>query len=169
MRTTALLALLCVAACATGPQIEATARPGVDFSQFQTWDWIPKEHERVPDAFAQNEQADRRLRAAIESHLALEGLKRSPENPDLYVTYVTGVKDSLGETVWGQGYGATGPGRSHGAMNRREAQIIIEFVDTRSMERVWRGWGKITIDHFQDASPIAQEALDALFELYPPK
>lgn len=169
MRTTALVTILLLAACATGPQVESTARPDTDFSKFRTYDWIPKEYERVPDAFAQNVRADRRIRAAIDEHLARKGLTKTDENPDLYVTYVTGVRDSLGETVWGQGYGASGPGRSHGAMNRREAQIIVELVEVKSMERIWRGWAKVTIDHFQDANPIAREALDELFELYPPR
>lgn len=169
MRTTTLIACLFLAACATGPEIDSTGRPGTDFSLFKSYDWIPKEHERVPDAFAQNAQADRHIRKSIDGHLAREGLAKTPEDPDLYVTYVTGVKDSLGETVWGQGYGASGPGRSHGALNRREAQIIIELVEVKTMERVWRGWAKVTIDHFEDSSPVAKEALEKLFEEYPPK
>jgi hypothetical protein len=153
----------------TRPQIDSTGRPGTDFSKFRSYAWIPKDMERVPDSMARNAQADRSLRALIDGHLAREGLAKVGEKPDLYVTYVTGVRDSLGETVWGQGYGGSGPGRSHGALNRRDAEIIIELIEVATMERVWRGWAKVTIDQFEDASPIAERALEMLFEEYPPK
>lgn len=170
MKPTLFIASLLVAACASSnPRIEVTSHPAVDFAAFRTYDWIPKERERKADAFAQNAAADRRLRQLIDQHLASKGLEKTSENPDLWVTYVTGVKDLLGETVWGQGYGASRPGGGGTTNNRRDAQIIVDLIRVEPETPVWRGWAKIHIDQFQDADPIATRALDKLFAEYPPR
>jgi len=158
-----------LAACATSAQIEVKSHPDVDFAAFRTYAWLPKDEERKPDGFAQNAAADRRLRQLIDGHLATKGLTKTDGSPDIYVTYVTGIKDSLGETVWGQGYGASRPGGGGATYNRRDATIVIDLIQGDPRELVWRGWAKVTIDQFKDADPIAVKALDRLFAKYPPK
>jgi hypothetical protein len=160
----ALLALL--GACESSIQADADVDPSTDFSRFRTFDWLPAAEERTPDAFADNPLADRRIRELIDRQLRSKGLRRTAGEPDLYVTYVTGIRDSLGETVWGRGYGGAG-GISGQISNRRDATLIVDILRVQPRQLVWRGWAKSTIDQFQNSDPIAVEAVQKMFEKYP--
>jgi hypothetical protein len=168
MRTLLLLlaATVFLPACTSAITADAESDPSTDFREFRTFAWLPAAEERPPDAFAHNPAADRRLRQLIERHLEKRGLERTNDTPDLYVTYITGIRDLLGETVWGRGYGGAG-GNSGQTFNRRDATLIVDLIRVEPRQLVWRGWAKATIDQFQNSEPVATEALEKMFAKYP--
>lgn len=55
---------------------------GTDFSKYKTYKWV-----NVPNAQYPNQILDGQIRQAIEAQMALKGLSKTEENPDLYVAY----------------------------------------------------------------------------------
>src|SRR5688572_22155832 len=59
---------------------------GTDFSKYRTYKWV-----KVPNAQYPNQIVDDQIMRAIDGQLALKGLTKSEDNPDLYVMYQAAV------------------------------------------------------------------------------
>src|SRR6185295_16164336 len=93
----------CVAASAQ--DVKYNFKQGTDFSKYKTYKWV-----RVPNAQYPNQILDEQIIRAIDAQLAMKGLTKSEENPDLYVTYQAALNQekqwnsySTGGDYWGWG------------------------------------------------------------------
>jgi len=125
-----------------------------------------------------NTLLDSRLKDAVTATLTSKGWTRTNENPDIWVvmhvrlstqtqinTYNTGWGYG-----WGWGWGGTGMTTST-VQQIPVGTLIIDLVDTKAKELVWRGTASDTID--QNATPDERDknirnALNKLFENFPP-
>lgn len=118
----------------------------------------------------------KRVRAAIDNTLFTRGIKRAEGKPDLWVVLHTRTKnDKLITTYdmgWGWGWGWGGGGYSTSRVSDVPVgTLVIDLVDTKARELVWRGVASRTIDPgetAQDRTGKIQEAVDKLFEGFPP-
>ena len=156
-------------ACST-TDVTSDYKKGVDFSKYRTWAWIPINEMRAPDPMAQNERADRFIRTGIERELVNRGYPMRPGSPDFYVSYITGVKDDLGTTAWGYGYGGQAwAAEGIQAYNYREGTLIVDVIDADKRELIWRGWAEGVINTFEEPDQLVREAVQKIFAEFPPE
>jgi hypothetical protein len=147
-----------------------------DFSRYETFAWAraPKEAVGSPQArlLANNPLLDRRIKNAVTDQLMKKGFKADNKTPDLLIVYHVGVKDKINVSNWGYGYGPYwGPGRVD-VYGSREGTLIIDFVDARQKELVWRGIAQKALP--EGGSPESRErqlndVVRSLLAKFPPK
>ncbi len=167
-----LPAVAVLAACSSISTTEDYDR-ATNFSQYKTYEW------KTVDPI-QNQILEQRLKSAVESTLSSKGLRKSAENPDLWVVPHTRLDKqtqiSTYNSGWGYGYGWRG-GYGGGGMTASTVSeipvgtLIIDLVDANKKQLVWRGTASKTLE--PDASPEAKEkninaALQKMFAGYPP-
>ncbi len=141
----------------------------IDFTKVRTWEWLPKEEWRKPDAVAQNDRVARGILNAIDDHLTRRGFRHIADTPDFLVTFLTGVRDGLGDTRWGYGYG--GQERYGGSIptsNYREGRLVIDFLDAKTRTVIWRGWAEVEVGGYEDAMVRLRTIVDKVLTQFPP-
>jgi hypothetical protein len=130
-----------------------------DFSRYTTFVWAraPKEAVGSPQAqlLANNPLLDKRIKNAVTDQLMQKGFKPNNSSPDLLVVYHVGIKDKINVSNWGYRYGPYwGPGRVD-VYGYREGTLIIDFVDAKKKELVWRGIAQKALS--EGGSPESRE------------
>jgi hypothetical protein len=84
---------------------------------------------------------DARLKKAVNSQLEARGLKQHPDNPDFLITYHTGSEEKINITSYGYGYGPYWGawGGPFEVQQYTEGTLVLDFVDAKSRQIVWRG------------------------------
>lgn len=106
-----------------------------DFSGIRTYAWAP-----LPDQAPGENLTRRRIEAAVNDGLAARGYGQSGE-PDLRVVVHLGTEDKIDVVDWGYGYGRgwRGGRRDISVYNYTQGTMILDMIDARSNEVVWRG------------------------------
>jgi hypothetical protein len=172
-RTRALIPLLLVGALALAAcsSISTTVDydRSVDFTRYRTYSW--REGNRVP-----NPRADRRIKAAVDRALESRGLTRVEDGGDLRAVYHGRTRreivvDSY-NPAWGYGW-RWGWGRG-GFTTVRAIPIgtlIVDLVDRRENELVWRSTASSVIDRYAEPEERARDldrAVEKMFKSFPP-
>lgn len=188
MKTSKLFLLVALLSVGIGSAMAQDIRynfdKDTDFSKFKTYKWVV-----LKDASQFNDLADKSIKKAIDSQLALKGLtKTDADTADLYIGY----QGSIGQekqftsfnSSWGYGpgwYGGGWYGYGGGPMSSTTTgststiyigQLAIDMYDSANKDLVWRGVASKTLD--PKAKPEKQEkninkAMAKLFKKYPPE
>jgi hypothetical protein len=121
---------------------------------------------------------DQRIVSALKTQLAAKGFTPSP-TPDVFVTYHVSVekqKDisaySMGGGPYGWGWGG-GWGQTDVRVNEIPiGTLVIDMVDAKKNQMVWRGMGTKEIDPQAKAEKRdknVNEAVEKMLKHYPPK
>lgn len=153
-----------------------------NLSEYRTFAWMPPARHRNASANG-NMAADAKIKDAATAALQNKGLKLNQRNPDLIVSYSTAVGKGTRTYYYPEyyGYGGFYPGFGLGwGWNRpyyyynapfayggigvnqeqyKEGTLIIDLIDRRSRQIVWRGFGVGEVHH----NP--QKDIDALPEV----
>jgi len=121
------------------------------------------------------------VRDAIDKTLGARGFTRTADaatKPDLWVvTRVRSKNDKL-ITAWGSGGGGWGWGWGGGGWMSARIQdvpvgtLVVDLVDAKQKEVVWRGIARRDVGNEEtpkERAEVVQEAVDRLFEHFPPK
>jgi hypothetical protein len=168
----ALLATGC-----SGIRVSQDYDPNTDFSGLRTWYWMA----RAPssDPRVDNDLIDGRVRDAVERHLGSRGYRRVPTGEgDFGVGYHLAIQGKIDvqtiDRYYGYGYGGWygGMGTETYVRQYDEGTLILDVVDSRSQQLVWRGTGQAEVH--QDTSPEQrtariQEAVDKILAQFPPQ
>jgi hypothetical protein len=172
------LALLTgVSACA--PKVNVEQRANVNFSRYRTFDFADTEVKTSGDQnpLLRSAITQDRIKQAIASELAKRGLRQVETNPDFLVTthtFVEKAERTVYDTQPAAGYaypysvGYRGRflpvnygywyGPSYYSQPRteqyREGTLVIDFIDARSNNLVWRG---SIADPVDDAGRLGSE------------
>jgi len=119
----------------------------------------------------------RRVEAAIGRTLESKGLAKADGTPDLWVVLHTRTRNERQVTTyntgWGWGWGWRGGYWTTARVeNIPVGTLVVDLVDTRAKELVWRGAATRVVDSQETAQERAgkiQEAIDKIFADYPPK
>jgi hypothetical protein len=170
-RTLALLAVAALAVACSTLQTTADWDKAANFSNYKTWAW-------KDDGSIKNDILNRRIQTLVGAELGKKGLTRSDDNPDLWVAVHGRLsKETQINTYnsgWGYGYGWYGGGMGMSTSTVQEIPVgtlIVDLVDTRKKEMVWRGTATDTLKPERSPDEREQalsEALAKLFEKYPP-
>lgn len=164
----------CVAASAQ--DIKYNFLQGTDFSKYKTYKWI-----QIPNAQYPNSILDDQIKRAIDSQLALKGLTKSEDNPDLYVAYQVAVNQekqwnsySTGGDMWGWGGWRGWGGMSTTTTTSSTINIgtlNLDMYDVGLKKQVWRGEASKTLGSGKDPRKVEKnlnKAMAKLLKKYPP-
>ena len=134
-----------------------------NFAQYKTFDFMPHK--------SGNPLNNKRVEAAIEQELVAKGLqKQTAGRPDLLVAYHTNVKDKIDVDTYGYRYGRYGRrvGTYTTVQKYQQGTLVVDLVDAKEKELVWRGWAKGEVN-----DSIAKEKIDdtvgKILDKYPPE
>ncbi len=87
---------------------------------------------------------DARVVAALEAELKRKGFKRSPNNPDLFVSYAVAMDAPLSGSEFNEAYADEFPivipePAPNQELNYHQGAMIVDFVDSASRKLLWRG------------------------------
>ncbi|MGH7596601.1 MAG: DUF4136 domain-containing protein [bacterium] len=134
-----------------------------NFAQYKTFDFMPHR--------TGNPLNNKRIEAAIKQELIAKGLqKQAAGKPDLLVAYHTNVKDKIDVDTYGYRYGRYGRrvGTYTTVQKYQQGTVVVDLVDAKERELVWRGWAK-----GEASESIAKEKIDdtiaKILAKYPPQ
>lgn len=153
---------------------------GANFAAYKTYLWIEQPVAPTGDAktaVRTNTLLEKRIRSDVDAELAAKGMVPVTENPDAYLTYYVGVDRKIDVQDWGYSYPRYPYGGWYGGggvdvYEYKEGTLIVDIVDAKNNQLVWRGTATKTID--ENASPEQREAnlkavVEKMFMSYPPK
>jgi hypothetical protein len=150
----------------------------VDFRSYKTFDWIEQPTSPAGNAQQAQQRSDllaKRIRNAVNSELGQKGMWRDTGNPDLLLVYHTGVQNKVNVTDWGYSYGRGyygGYGSNIDVYSYDEGTLIVDLIDTKTKELVWRGSAKKALSSNpspEEVDKTITTAVAAIFSKYPPK
>ncbi len=166
-----VLGLVGLAACQT-VKVDTDYDETVDFSSYQTFDWMPQPREATRNPQI-NDIMDNRIKRAIEGELIAGGYQKNRSGrPDVYVVYHTTTQRQVDRTYierWG--YGRRGRFRRTGAVrveSYKEGTLIIDLVDAERRELVWRGTATGAVSDLRQTEKKLFGAVERIFEVFPP-
>ncbi len=172
--------LFCVVLLAAGCSSVSVSHdfdPKVDFASLRTYGWIAAPQSASSDSIqrelASDSLVEGRVKQAVNQQLALKGLRETTQNPDFLVAFHTGVQDKTDIQSWGYGYGYWGMGGGGiSTINYQEGTLILDFVDPKTNNLIWRGVGKEVVGQGGMSPEKRQERIDnaveQILKKYPP-
>lgn len=153
----------------------------INFAELTKWNWLEMTKDTGSHKYHVDGLNDRRIREGLEQQLTAAGLTKVPAaEAQILVNYLTKVENktdvntfytSFGYypySVRGFGAGLQADTRVH---EYKEGTLIIDIVDAKSKELLWRGAGSDTIKEGRtpaERTEQIQDALKTIFEAYPP-
>ena len=153
-----------------------------DFRSYKTFDWLdnrPGIGENVRARIQEHQLFDKWLRTAVAAEFGAKGLERDEVDPDLLVIYHVGAGGEIDVTDWGYRYGIAyfgGYSRDIDVYAYREGTLVLDLIDAKTMDLIWRGSAQNTIDEKPtDEKPTPEqieqkigEAVKTMLGYYPP-
>jgi hypothetical protein len=134
-----------------------------NFAQYKTFDFMPH-----PGG---NPLHNKRVEAAIEQELVAKGMqKQATGRPDLLVAYHTNVKDKIDVDTYGYRYGRYGRrvGTYTTVQKYQQGTIVVDLVDAKEKELVWRGWAKGEVNDSVSKEKV-DDTVGKILDKYPPQ
>jgi Domain of unknown function (DUF4136) len=163
-------------ASAAAQTVKYNFLPGTDFSKYKTYKWV-----RVPNAQYPNQIMDTQIMQSIDAQLALKGLTRSEENPDLVVAYQVAVNQekqwnsySSGGDMWGWGrWGGWGGMQTTTTTSQtiNIGTLNLDIYDAAAKTQIWRGEASKTLGSGKDPEKVKKnldKAMAKMMKNYPP-
>jgi hypothetical protein len=152
-------------------EVKTDYNHSADFAQYRTFDW--KLPQRSTNGIVDNALVAARIEQAVDSQLMTKGLQQVNSNADLHVIYHIGAKSernidyfpSFGYRRWGWWGGST-------YVNRYiKGSVVIDLVDARTNQLVWRAFLTDTGSHLADVqtNKAVAKMVSKAFKSFPPK
>jgi hypothetical protein len=168
------LSLALASAACSSYHVTTDHDESVDVSSIRTWDFMPH-REAAPGSLAGNTLVEKRVKAAVERELAAKGMRRTSDSPQVVVALHSITRDRLDATswpTWGPGWhgrwGHWGGYPSVTVFQWTEGTLVVDLVDTRTNDLVWRGTVTEALDEKSGSAESVDEAVRKLFEAFPP-
>ena len=115
------------------------------FSNLKTFSFAVQK--RGPaDPLAADSLNDGRIKSGLESQLRINGFRSDVETPDFVIAYYVTTKNKLSVQDYGYGPPRWFGGRDIRVNQYSEGTLMVDFVDTRTNQVVWRGRAVGTLD-----------------------
>jgi hypothetical protein len=166
-------ALLLLAGCSPQIQVYTDYDPDYDLWTYKTFDWGPNIHiEEGKNPLHYNELNDKRIKSAVKDQLTARGFVLTSEKPDLILHYHIIVEDQSVVTPepYGYYYSPYWMQMHTDVFTYREGTLIIDLMDTKTNNLVWRGWAKSAVDDVNTSKKIDQltkKAVAKIFHKFP--
>jgi hypothetical protein len=152
--------------CAAG--VKTKYDKAINFRSYQTYAFMPapeKKFEYLTNPDRVMLKIDEKVTAALKKQLQKMDYGENPESPDFLVAYHTGVYDKVSVLDWGYNYPRTLrylDGRDDIELHYyKEGTLVIDFVDAKTKELIWRGAVKRIIEPGKADEAKVKERIDA--------
>lgn len=152
--------------------------PALDFSRLQRFHWVEPARQDAENPFADNDLLRKRLRFSIERALEARGYRAvdTAAEADFLVTWDLTLEEKLrvnttqpgffyGHPRFWAGYGGSSTVRSY-----QDSTLLIDLLDPRTRELIWRGWADGVVgtrDRDRDPEQIS-EGVRQILDAFPP-
>jgi hypothetical protein len=174
LRRVAALAIfaLALSGCAT-MNVSSYVERGVDFTRYHTYQWVPVDSVPTGDPRLDNNPFfHERVEAEVEKQLAARGFEKTTSGtPDLKVHFHANMTQRIDVNAIDPQYGYCRVGDCR--PNVYDAgTLLLDFVDTRTNDIVWRGWAEGSMEGVIDNQEWMEEkigdAVARILEKLPP-
>ena len=132
-----------------------------DFSRFKTFDWGPADALPAGDSrLDANGFFKDHMQGAVERQMVLKGYEHAREGttPDVRIHFHAVIRERLNVSALDvrQGY-CSGPACSAGVTEFEEGTLVVDVMDTRTNQLVWRGWAQDSVgDTLENQDKLAK-------------
>ena len=148
-----------VAACATFG-VNSYRWPGADFGRYRTFGWQADADFSTGDPRLDNNRIFRaRIQTAVERELSPRGLERTALRPDLLIHVHARVEQRL-ERAAIDTTAANCEREECGPYAYEAGTLLLDFVDARTNDVVWRGWAEGSLNGVIDNQDLLEERVD---------
>jgi hypothetical protein len=141
-----------------------------NFGALKTYEWKEADTDAPKYAVVKNSLLSKRVKTAVDRELSGKGYSKS-SNPDFYVVFHALVKEKVDVEDYGYTYGRWYRGyynRDYDLRYYLEGTLILDVVDAKSNQLIWRGIGSSDVDPDSAEEKINQAAAQILSK-FPPK
>ena len=176
-----VLLMVLTLGCASSIDIKHDYDKSQDFSALKTYDWFPEPVIIPGDARTAQERSGliaKRIKDAVDSELRAKGLKKDSRNPNFLIVKHLGFDQKINVTDYGYSYGGYGLyyGRAWGGRNidvyeYTEGTLILDFIDTKTKQLIWRGCAIGTVDPdktMEEREKRLNKAIAKILAKFPP-
>lgn len=143
-----LIGVATLTGCASTMTASSHVRPGLDLTRYRTFDWVPADELPHGDpVIEQHPVFIDQVRGTIERELALRSLVPSSTAPDLLLHVHARVDRRIDIARTERDYEHCLANDCDDWVNQYQAgTLILDVVDARTSELVWRGWAQDKVD-----------------------
>lgn len=166
--------------CRGGIQVRTMAAPDAGFSRLHTFRMLPgparRDNQAAPaddDPMISNSIANRVIREQIVKAFQARGYTLDERNPDFAVAFYASAREKLDVSLWDYGYAFDPrwprfPGPLSSITQYTEGSVVIDIVQARSRDLLWRGEGKAGLanDPSKNVERLAKAA-EAIVKKFP--
>jgi len=138
----------------------------VNFTQYRTFKWMPFPENASGRRVQLNSLVDKRIRRAVERELQAKGYEIiETGRADALLAYHVGVQKKVDVTSWGYR-----PWHRRVHVHRyKEGSLILDVVDPRMKQLVWRGWATGIAGELNGSAEKVNEAVQKVLKKFPPE
>ena len=163
--------------CSSITKVYSEEEPGVNLYKYHTFNWLDTRYIKKGNSGPEwmNEHAENKIRSSVVDQMARYGLKPCDDNPDLMLHFHVVIKNEVFyiQDWWCDEETGTDFGRCHRLrpVNYQEGTLIIDFIDGKTGDQVWRGVATGVLENLtpEKADARIEEAVRLIFEKYPEK
>lgn len=165
--------------CSPFTKVYSEIEPGINLTKYHTYNWLnntsSKQGNSGPEWLSGSTQ--QKIRDAVEEQMSHYGFKPCDEKPDLVLHYHIVIKN---EVLYVRDWSCNGLFDAPGDYDRcnrvqpmhyREGTLILDFIDAKTGNQVWRGAAVGVLDNMrpEEADARIKAAAEAIFKKYPEK
>lgn len=169
-----MIALVALAGCSPEIRVYSDYDPDYDLTKYSTFNWMQKSNiESGNNPLYYNELNDKRIKSAVLQQLLSKGYVLS-EEPDLVLHYHIIVDDQSIVTTDPHDYFYS-PYWMHlrtSVRQYREGTLIIDLMDSKTNNLVWRGWAASALEGVytpEQIDHLIKTAVAKIFKKFPKK
>lgn len=171
-----IIKYLCVAlvlslvGCAPSVNVSTDYDHAVNFQQYRSFNWYRNKVATKQDSAQYDTFFDKRMQNAIKANLSQRGLELTAR-PDFYVNYNVSFSN---QTTTNTGpfypYGYYGGySRFPNSSQYKEGTIIVDLIDAKTNQLVWRGVGESEVRNRNIPEDKVIEIVNGILGKFPPK
>lgn len=142
-----------------------------DFGPYKTYDWVAAKSPSLRDPLLETSFLDKRVKNAVERELGIKGYQKSVDDPDFLISFHIGSKSQVDVSTCGYHY-PTSPHCWGGDVDTHiysEGSLILDFIDFKEEELVWRGSAKGALYQNENSEETLNKAVAKMLKSFPPK
>ena len=182
-----LLAFFLTGCVATTPvDVSTDYDRNVNFGQYRTFKWFQdKPTAGIDSTYKYNTFLDQRIRNAVEAQLIQKGMSKVTGPADLLIAYDVKVITrqsarpdyafapgfGYGYSYWygyRYNYGYSRFGRPMLIEEYKDGTIIIDLVDAKDNQLIWRGWGQMEVNEANISEAEVNKIVTNILAKFPP-
>lgn len=153
-------------------RVETDFDRDADFSIYKTYRWISDKNRTRETKLMKDQLIKKHVHSAVDRELAEMGFdKAGRSGADILVAFYIGTKKKVDVNHYGYGYGRWGRFHSRGVSVHRykEGTLILDFIDARNKQLIWRGWASSVFHGRENAAEDIARSVKRLLQEYPPQ